>query len=89
MIPPINCPYKSLTAPPCWSCPRYNADMDSCALASLAATAQTSAADRASYTASAQIYADRLRQYEHDRKELLKLSKEALVDLILHRPTMY
>ena len=26
---------------------------------------------------------------EHDRQQLLKLSKEALVDLIIKRPTMF
>ena len=36
-----------------------------------------------------QTYEERLREYKRQRNELLRLSKEALVDLIIHRPTLY
>jgi uncharacterized protein YjiS (DUF1127 family) len=38
------------------------------------------------WAVSAQTYEERLRDYEKRRQELLQLSKEALVDLIIHRP---
>ena len=41
------------------------------------------------YVTSAPTYEERIRQYEEDRRKLLELSKEALVDLILKRPTMF
>ena len=85
MIPPINCPYKALTAPPCWTCPHHIADTDQCALAGI--VSQT--AGHTGWTASAHTYEERLRDYEKRRQELLQLSKEALVDLIIHRPTYY
>lgn len=84
MIPPIDCPYKGLTAPPCWGCQHYNADMDFCWLNSL--TRWTS--DNTSAITS-ETYEVRLKRYERDREKLLQLSKEALVDLILHRPNVY
>ena len=83
MIPPNNCPYKELTAPPCWRCPNHIADIDQCSLSSVAH--QASAITTAYH---AQTYEERLRDYEKRRQELLQLSKEALVDLILHRPTL-
>lgn len=83
MIPPMNCPYKDLTAPPCWRCPHHIADIDQCDLCSVAH--QASAITAACH---AQTYEERLRDYEKRRQELLQLSKEALVDLILHRPTL-
>lgn len=85
MIPPINCPYKGLTATPCWSCPHYIADIDGCRLNSVAmiGVSHTGTNNNA---VSAQTYEERLRDYERRRHELLQLSKEALVDLILHRP---
>jgi hypothetical protein len=36
---------------------------------------------------SAQSFVDRLKAYEKKREELLKLSKETLIDLIIQRPT--
>jgi uncharacterized protein YjiS (DUF1127 family) len=84
MTPPSNCPYKELTAKPCWNCPQYMPDVDQCKLNPFTA-AQASNGN----VASAQTYAERLRQYEEDRRKLLELSKETLVDLIIHRPTMY
>ena len=83
MIPPMNCPYKDLTAPPCWRCPHHIADIDQCDLCSVAH--QASAITTAYH---AQTYEEKLRDYEKRRQELLQLSKEALVDLILHRPTL-
>ena len=83
MISPINCPYKGLTAPPCWSCTHHIADTDQCALACIVSQTAINAASHA------QTYEERLRDYEKRRQELLQLSKEALVDLIIHRPTYY
>ena len=59
-------------------------DIDQCDLSSVA---HQSSAITAVY--HAQTYEERLRDYEKRRQELLQLSKEALVDLILHRPTLY
>ena len=80
-----NCPYKQLTAPPCWSCPHYIPDTGECALNRLAVTSAGSTI----YAAKAPTYEEKLKQYEHDRETLLELSKEALVDLIIHRPSMF
>lgn len=87
MIAPSNCPYKGLSAPPCWSCQWHNADMDTCNLCVTTRTASSTAG--LSAATQAPSYEDRLRRYEEDRRKLLELSKEALVDLIIHRPTMY
>ena len=86
MIPPSNCPYKGLSAPPCWSCQWHNADMDTC---NLQLTVRTASDTALSAVTSSQSYEERMRQYEIDRQKLLELSKEALVDLILHRPTLF
>lgn len=83
MIPPSNCPYKGLTATPCWNCPQYIPDTDQCMLNPF--RVKTSAATQ--YVA--QTYDERMHRYEEDRRKLLELSKEALVDLILHKPTMF
>ena len=88
MIPPINCPYKGLTAPPCWTCTNYIADTDQCTLAGITAIA-TSPVNTNADTVCARTYEERMRDYEKHRQELLQLSKEALVDLILHRPTFF
>ena len=86
MMPPSNCPYKELTAKPCWNCPQYIPDTDQCRLnpspASQAATGYSAAT-------SASSYEERLRRYEEDRKKLLEMSKESLVDMILKRPEMF
>lgn len=82
MIPPSNCPYKELTAKPCWNCPQYMSDVDQCKLNPFAAS-------QASTQYVAQTYEERLRRYEEDRRKLLELSKESLVDLILKRPEMF
>lgn len=86
MIPPKYCPYYGkLTAVPCWKCPNYIPDTDEC---TTAASAVVSDADQYhTLTARARSYEERMRDYERERDELLKLSKEALVDLIIHRPT--
>lgn len=86
MIPPINCPYKALTAPPCWTCAHHLPDTDQCSLACI--TVQTTGHTGLNANA-AQTYEERLRDYEKRRQELLQLSKENLVDLIIHRPTYY
>lgn len=83
MIAPSNCPYKGLTAPPCFSCPHHMPDTNQCAMAGI--VSQTSPAS----TTYAQTYEERIRDYEKRRQELLQLSKETLVDLIIHRPTYY
>lgn len=85
MTPPSNCPYKELTAKPCWNCPQYMSDIDQCKLNPFAASQASTG-----YVAThAQTYEERLRRYEEDRRKLLELSKESLVDLILKRPTMF
>lgn len=85
MIPPTNCPYKELTAPPCWSCTHYIPDTDQCNLTCIV----NHTAGNTGWSANAQTYEERLRDYEKRRQELLQLSKEALVDLLIHRPTYY
>ena len=82
MTPPSNCPYNELTAKPCWNCPQYMPDINQCKLNPFAASKAATG-----YVAS--TYEERLRQYEEDRRKLLELSKESLVDLILKRPTMF
>ena len=86
MIPPDNCPYKGLSAAPCWSCQWHNADIDSC---NYRLEITSSSAGTAATMAQPNSFSEKLRQYEEDRKKLLELPKEALVDLILHRPTQY
>ena len=87
MIPPINCPYKNLTGPPCWSCRNYIPDTDSCKLNSLAVHGPKTNNPYSAATCYQQpSYQERLKQYEEDRQKLLQLSKESLVDMILHRP---
>lgn len=88
MIRPSNCPYNELTAAPCFRCPNYHADIDYCGLNNTAGAAtRNTATDTMKAATEAQTYEKRINQYEHDRKKLLELSKESLVDLILHRPT--
>ena len=90
MIPPTNCPYKEMTAPPCWNCPNYNADVDECSLSCLAVrTVNHTSNDAMNAAWQSETYEQRLHRYEHDRQQLLKLSKETLVDLIIKRPTMF
>ena len=87
MIPPINCPYKNLTGPPCWNCSNYILDTDSCKLNSLAVHgSKTNNPYSAANVYQHPSYQERLKQYEEDRQKLLQLSKESLVDMILHRP---
>jgi uncharacterized protein YjiS (DUF1127 family) len=45
--------------------------------------------DAISTSCVAQTYEERLSDYEKKRAKLLELSKEALVDLILQRPSYY
>ena len=90
MIPPINCPYKNLTAPHCWSCKNYIPDTDECALASFASVQvghTGTSNNKVAYCAEHKTYEQRLNDYEKRRQELMQLSKEALVDLLIHRPT--
>ena len=86
MITPINCPYKGLTAPPCWTCANHIADTDECALNSIART-YVSHTGTSTNAFNARTYEERYRDYEKHRQELLQLSKEALVDLIIKPPT--
>lgn len=78
MYEPDDCPYKGLNM--CQKCQRFNHDTAEC----MSLTA-TSAANRT----VAQTYEERLSDYEKKRAKLLELSKEALVDLILQRPSYY
>ena len=80
------CPYKELTAKPCWKCHNYIPDTDECGLNCSASTMRNKGIDT---MWTAQTYEERLKDYERKRQEYLKLSKEALVDLILQRPTLY
>lgn len=86
MIPSSNCPYKDLTASPCWTCQWHNADMNTC---NLSLDCTTSNVGTATINSQTQSFEDRLREYENERKKLLALSKEELVNLIIHRPTLY
>ena len=89
MTPPSNCPYKNLTAKPCWSCPHHMPDVDECTLNCVASVAVNNTGTALQAATSARSFEDRLRDYEEERRKLLELSKEALVDLIIHRPQMY
>ena len=82
MIPPSNCLFKGLHNPPCWYCECYNHDTDECRL-------NPSNIGSAANSVTSQSYEDRIREYENERKKLLELSKEELVDLIIHRPKLY
>lgn len=86
MIAPNNCPYKNLTSLPCWACQWHNADADTC---NLSLDYTVSSIGTAATIAQCQSFEDRLRAYENERKKLLALSKEELVNLIIHRPTLY
>ena len=86
MIPPLNCPYKGLTAPPCWSCPNYIADADECKLSFLAVSVADKTSNETANNATSLTYEERLKDYERRRSELMQLSKETLVDLIIHKP---
>lgn len=81
-----SCPYKELTMKPCYTCTHHVPDIDGCSLNYIASR-------RIEYGEatgmSAQSYEERLRDYEKKRQEYLILSKEALVDLIIHRPTIF
>lgn len=82
-----NCPYALLSEKPCWTCPHHIADTDECSLSYLATATRNNSIDTVSY--KAQSYEERLRDYEKKRQEYLQLSKEALVDLIIQRPSFY
>ena len=82
-----NCLYKQLTAKPCWRCAHHIPDTDRCGLNYLAHSYATETSNKTDVTSSySQSYEERLRDYEKKRQEYLQLSKEALVDLIIHRP---
>lgn len=89
MIPPQNCPYKELSAAPCWNCPNHIADTNQCSLECTLANITAITQSSTGFAANAQTYVERFRDYEKRREELLKLSKEALVDLIIKKPTYY
>lgn len=82
MIQPDNCPYKGLNM--CSKCPHYIIDTDQCRCVTLAMMNNVTLSSSNALCASS--YEDKLRRYNEEREKLLKLSKEALVDLIIHRP---
>lgn len=81
-----NCSYKELTAPPCWRCNHHIPDIAGCDLNNIAYKTGNNSAGT---MYCAQSYEERLRDYEKKRQEYLQLSKEALVDLIIHKPTVF
>ena len=85
MYEPDDCPYKGLNM--CQKCPRFIHDTAECM--SLTASAAANRTDAISTSFVAQTYEERLSDYEKKRAKLLELSKEALVDLILQRPSYY
>ena len=92
MIKPKNCKYPGLDV--CSRCPYYIPDTDSCGGMVTASSAindaeSFSAVSALSASSSASSYEDRLKRYEEERNRLLQLSKEDLVDLIIHRPQYY
>ncbi len=90
MIPPINCPYNGLTATPCWRCTHHIADTDECTLNNRAHLQTSDNGTSYNTIASApKSLEERMREYEKNRQELLQLSKEALVDLIIQSPTYF
>ena len=84
MYEPDDCPYKGLNM--CQKCPRFNHDTAECMSTVSSASNRT---DTVSASFVAQTYEERLSDYEKKRAKLLELSKEALVDLILPRPSYY
>ena len=82
---PDDCPYKGLNM--CQNCPRFIHDTAECM--SLTAESAANRTDTLSASFVAQTYEERLSDYEKKRAKLLELSKEALVDLILKRPSYY
>lgn len=84
MYEPDDCPYKGLDM--CQKCPRFIPDTAEC-MTTVASVANRTAATSTSFVA--QTYEERLSDYEKLRARLLELSKEALVDLILKRPSYY
>lgn len=86
MIPPYNCIYSGLTAAPCWNCPHYIPDTDDCKLKYLAISVSVHAENNNSITGTS--YEEQMKRYKADRKKLLELSKESLVDMILRKPTL-
>lgn len=86
IIKPKNCPYDGLDV--CHMCPHHIADTDECTLA-MTASAAGETVRSSSVAYHAPTYEERMERYESERKKLLALPKEALVDLILPRPTMF
>ena len=66
-------------------CPHHIRTTDDCSLRDIVIQTVSNTAEQAT-PYEAPSYEEKLQQYEHDRNELLKLSKEALVDLIIHKP---
>lgn len=85
MYEPDDCPYKGLNM--CQKCPRFIHDTAECM--SLTASSAANRTNAISTSVVAQTYEERLSDYEKKRAKLLELSKEALVDLILPRPSYY
>ena len=87
MIPPFSCIYSGLTAAPCWNCYNYIPDTDDCKLKYLAIST-SGHTENNNNSIAAPSYEEQMRRYNADRKKLLELSKESLVDMILHKPTL-
>lgn len=85
MYEPDDCPYKGLNM--CQNCPRFIPDTAEC-MTTVASAANRTDTISTSFVV-AQTYEERLSDYEKKRAKLLELSKEALVDLILKRPSYY
>lgn len=86
MYEPDDCPYKGLNM--CQKCPRFIHDTAECMSLTAASAANRTDTISTSFVV-AQTYEERLSDYEKKRAKLLELSKEALVDLILQRPSYY
>ena len=84
MYEPDDCPYKGLNM--CQKCSRFIPDTAECMTTVASAANRT---DTISTSFVAQTYEERLSDYEQKRAKLLELSKEALVGLILQRPSFY
>lgn len=82
MIPTKECVYYGIDRA-CSKCAFYNPDMDSCG------SMLTSTTSNESCSIIASSYEDRLKDYKEQRKKLLSLSKEQLVDLIIQKPSYF
>lgn len=87
MINSEHCPYKGVTKRLCHNCANRLPDIDGCALDYRAsAIGNAVIAETNAVTATAHSWEEQVADYNHNKEELLKLTKEELVDLILARP---